>query len=96
MYNTPHIFLIFFSTSLDLTDKAKVIEVVKGCLGTKFLGTWSDMACQMAIDAVDTVKDLKGLGIDLKNFAKIEKVMVYLSSDYLFLSKLVCLFVLVL
>ncbi|CAH1392853.1 unnamed protein product [Nezara viridula] len=62
------------STSLDLKDKAKVIEVVKGCLGTKFLGTWSEMACQMAIDAVDTVRDLKGLGIDLKNFAKIEKV----------------------
>uniref|UniRef100_A0A224XHT7 T-complex protein 1 subunit gamma n=1 Tax=Panstrongylus lignarius TaxID=156445 RepID=A0A224XHT7_9HEMI len=64
------------SKEIDMNDRDKVIQVVQGCLGTKFLGTWSDMACKMAIDACSMVRDVeKGFqNIDLKNFARIEKV----------------------
>ncbi|BES93737.1 t-complex protein 1 subunit [Nesidiocoris tenuis] len=62
---------------LDLTNRDQLVEVVQGCLGTKFLGTWSAMACNMALEAVKIVcEDLTGehKRIDLKNYAKIEKV----------------------
>uniref|UniRef100_A0A0K8T9I1 T-complex protein 1 subunit gamma n=1 Tax=Lygus hesperus TaxID=30085 RepID=A0A0K8T9I1_LYGHE len=61
---------------LDVNNREQLIEVVKGCLGTKFLGTWSTMACNISIDAVKIVKeDNRGQNrIDLKNYAKIEKV----------------------
>jgi T-complex protein 1 subunit gamma len=28
---------------------------VKGCIGTKFIGRWSDLAVNIALDAVNTV-----------------------------------------
>lgn len=63
------------SKEIDLkNDKSRLIEVVKGCLGTKFLGGWSEMACSIAITAVETVRDIKAQTIDLKNFVRVEKV----------------------
>lgn len=75
----------FFSKEIDMNDRDAVIQVVKGCLGTKFLGTWSDMACKMAIDACSMVRDVeKGFqNIDLKNFARIEKVLMKTATEIL-------------
>jgi len=30
-------------------------DVVKACVGTKFIGKWSDLAVKIALDAVETV-----------------------------------------
>nr|QBH73663.1 chaperonin [Orthoderella ornata] len=64
------------STKLDLTDRSKLLEVVKSCVGTKFIGRWSDLACSIALDAVQTVM-LEENGrreIDIKRYAKVEKI----------------------
>ncbi|XP_011307186.1 T-complex protein 1 subunit gamma [Fopius arisanus] len=64
------------SISLDITDRNKVIEVVKSCVGTKFIGRWSELACQIAIDAVNTVllEENGRREIDIKRYAKVEKI----------------------
>lgn len=61
---------------MDVNDKKKLIEVVQACVGTKFIGKWSELACKIAIEAVETVA-LEENGrreIDIKRYAKIEKV----------------------
>lgn len=64
------------SIALDKTDRAKMAEVVKACVGTKFIGRWSDMAVKIALDAVQTVMlDENGrTEIDIKKYAKVEKI----------------------
>ena len=64
------------SVEVDTTDRSAVLSIINSCLGTKFLGKWSDMACNMALDAVQTVKlDEDGRSeIDIKRYAKVEKV----------------------
>ena len=61
---------------LDRTDRKKLKEVVQSCVGTKFIGRWSDLACDIALDAVHTVM-LEENGrreIDIKRYAKVEKI----------------------
>ena len=45
--------------------------------GTKFLNRWSDLACQIALDAVSTVsmEENGQREIDIKRYAKVEKVI---------------------
>ncbi|XP_034940616.1 T-complex protein 1 subunit gamma [Chelonus insularis] len=64
------------SVALDPTDKNKLVEVVKSCVGTKFIGRWSDLACQIALDAVHTVllEENGRREIDIKRYAKVEKI----------------------
>ncbi|XP_017879695.1 T-complex protein 1 subunit gamma [Ceratina calcarata] len=64
------------STDLDYNDRSKLIEVINSCVGTKFIGRWSDLACQIALDAVYTVMlDENGRKeIDIKRYAKVEKI----------------------
>nr|QBH73658.1 chaperonin [Frankliniella cephalica] len=64
------------AVQLDVNDRAKLVEVVKSCVGTKFIGRWADMACSIALDAVQTVA-LEENGrkeIDIKRYAKVEKI----------------------
>jgi TCP-1/cpn60 chaperonin family. len=65
-----------FSTPLDKSDRSKLIEVIKACVGTKFIGKWSDLACNIALDAVQTVtvEESGRKEIDIKRYAKVEKV----------------------
>ena len=52
------------------------MKIVGSSLGTKFMKKWSDLACNIAIDATATVS-LEENGrreIDIKRYAKIEKV----------------------
>ncbi|XP_031836561.1 chaperonin containing TCP1 subunit 3 [Nomia melanderi] len=64
------------SVNLDTSDRNKMIQVIKSCVGTKFIGRWSELACQIALDAVYTVM-LEENGrkeIDIKRYAKVEKI----------------------
>lgn len=64
------------SIPLDRNDKSKLVEVVQSCVGTKFIGKWSELACKIAIEAVETVA-LEENGrreIDIKRYARIEKI----------------------
>ncbi|XP_043262949.1 T-complex protein 1 subunit gamma [Colletes gigas] len=64
------------SIDLDPNDKTRVIQVINSCVGTKFIGRWSELACQIALDAVHIVM-LEENGrreIDIKRYAKVEKI----------------------
>ncbi|CAJ0937262.1 unnamed protein product, partial [Mesorhabditis belari] len=50
--------------------------VVKSCLGTKMLAKWMDLAVNIALDAVQTIRIDKGgvQDIDIKRYCRIEKI----------------------
>lgn len=64
------------SIPLDCKDKGKMAEVIKSCVGTKFIGRWSELAVKIALEAVETVKYSENdrMEIDIKKYAKIEKI----------------------
>lgn len=64
------------SIALDKTNTEKVAEVVKACVGTKFIGRWSEMAVKIAMEAVSTVmfEENGRTEIDIKKYAKVEKI----------------------
>merc|ERR1719462_896941 len=64
------------STPVDVNSDAEMLNVLKSCLGTKFLSQWSELACKMALKAVRTcVTEQYGRKeIDIKRYAKVEKV----------------------
>merc|ERR1719433_2522434 len=64
------------ATPIDLTDKAAVRKVIQSCVGTKFIAKWSDLACDIAMDAVKSVTVETGgkREIDTKRYAKVEKI----------------------
>merc|ERR1712102_154857 len=65
------------ATPIDLSDKVAVRKVIQSCVGTKFISKWSDLACDIAMDAVKTVT-IETAGdkkeIDIKRYAKVEKI----------------------
>merc|ERR1719392_183776 len=65
------------ATPIDLNDKVAVRKVIESCVGTKFISKWSDLACDIAMEAVKTVTIESSGGkreIDIKRYAKIEKI----------------------
>merc|ERR1711874_630965 len=65
------------ATPIDLTDKVAVRNVIQSRVGTKFISKWSDLACDIAMDAVKTVTIESSGGkreIDIKRYAKVEKL----------------------
>ncbi|XP_067005710.2 T-complex protein 1 subunit gamma [Anabrus simplex] len=64
------------SIPLDVNDRGKLLEVIKSCVGTKFIGQWSDLACTIALDAVQmvTLDENSRKEIDIKRYAKVEKI----------------------
>uniref|UniRef100_A0A182VZQ2 T-complex protein 1 subunit gamma n=1 Tax=Anopheles minimus TaxID=112268 RepID=A0A182VZQ2_9DIPT len=64
------------SIELDRSDKKRLSEVIKSCVGTKFVGRWSDLAVRIALDAVETVTLTENgrTEIDIKKYAKVEKI----------------------
>ncbi|XKL67933.1 hypothetical protein PGB90_003424 [Kerria lacca] len=64
------------SVKLDVNDRKQLLSVLQSCVGTKFIGRWSSMACNIALDAVNIVS-LEENGrkeIDIKRYARIEKI----------------------
>merc|ERR1719427_1728500 len=53
-----------------------MLQIIHSAINTKALNRWSDMACSIALDAVRTVEMEEGgrKEIDIKNYAKVEKV----------------------
>merc|ERR1712051_972911 len=64
------------STKIDLDDAVAVRKVIQSCVGAKFIAKWSDLACDIAMDAVKTVTMAVGekKEIDIKRYAKVEKI----------------------
>jgi len=64
------------STKIDMDDTVAVRKVIQSCVGTKFIAKWSDLACDIALDAVKTVTTTQGdkKEIDIKRYAKVEKI----------------------
>jgi len=64
------------ATPIDMDNKDEVRKVIQSCVGTKFIARWSDLACDIAMDAVKTVS-MEHSGkkeIDIKRYAKVEKI----------------------
>lgn len=49
---------------------------IKSCVGTKFIGRWSDLAVKIALEAVETValSENGRTEVDIKRYAKVEKI----------------------
>jgi T-complex protein 1 subunit gamma len=66
------------STTIDPTDSAAMLNIVRSCLGTKFMSRFGDKIGEMAIDAVNRVvvtnPETKKRTIDIKRYAKVEKI----------------------
>merc|ERR1719300_1131465 len=64
------------AAKIDLDDAVAVRKVIQSCVGTKFIAEWSDLACDIAMDAVKTVTMAVGekKEIDIKRYAKVEKI----------------------
>ncbi|XP_063894856.1 T-complex protein 1 subunit gamma [Helicoverpa armigera] len=64
------------SVPIDLNDRDKLKEVIRSCVGTKYIGRWADLAVDIALDAVNTVtiNDNGRVEVDIKNYAKVEKI----------------------
>lgn len=63
---------------LDTTNRDAVLSLVRSCLGTKFVSRFGDLVANLAIDAVLKVvvehKEQKVKEIDIKRYARIEKI----------------------
>lgn len=64
------------ATKVDVSNKEEMMKIVKSTIGTKFIKKWSDMACDMAIQAVQTVtvEESGRREIDIKRYARVEKI----------------------
>jgi T-complex protein 1 subunit gamma len=64
------------SITIDINDRAEMKRIIQSCIGTKFIRKWSDLACDIAIDATKTVLLDQGgrREIDIKRYAKVEKI----------------------
>jgi len=64
------------SIPVDTTNREQMIKIIKSSLGTKFMKGWNDLACGIALDAVNCVHmdDAGRKEIDIKRYAKVEKI----------------------
>lgn len=64
------------SIPLDSNDHKQLAQVVRACVGTKFIGRWSDLAVDIALNAVKKVTLTEGgrTEVDIKRYAKVEKI----------------------
>ncbi|KXJ25911.1 T-complex protein 1 subunit gamma [Exaiptasia diaphana] len=65
------------SVPVDVNNREEMIKIIRSSVGTKFINKWGDLACNIALDAVNTVVIDRGDNrkeIDIKNYAKVEKV----------------------
>lgn len=66
----------FCSTAVDTSNREAMLKIINSAISTKAINRWSDLACNIALDAVRTV-ELEENGrkeIDIKKYAKVEKV----------------------
>lgn len=61
---------------VDVSNRTQMLNIIATCIGTKTMKKWSDLACNIALDAVQTVvlEDNGRKEIDIKRYAKVEKI----------------------
>lgn len=62
---------------VDINDDKAMYSLISSSIGTKFVSRWSELMCDLALKAVRTVSREIGNGkteVDIKRFAKVEKV----------------------
>ncbi|KAJ3331717.1 T-complex protein 1 subunit gamma, partial [Gonapodya sp. JEL0774] len=64
------------SIRVNTDDKSEMMGLIKSSIGTKFVSTWSDLMCGMALDAVRCVAiEVDGKRqVDIKRYARVEKI----------------------
>ncbi|XP_031441760.1 T-complex protein 1 subunit gamma-like [Clupea harengus] len=64
------------SVPVDVSDRAMMLKIIHSAINTKALSHWSGLACSIALDAVRTVETHSNgrKEIDIKKYAKVEKV----------------------
>eukprot|EP01023_Acetabularia_acetabulum_P066809 TRINITY_DN9073_c0_g3_i1.p1 TRINITY_DN9073_c0_g3~~TRINITY_DN9073_c0_g3_i1.p1 ORF type:complete len:558 (-),score=112.74 TRINITY_DN9073_c0_g3_i1:300-1973(-) len=64
------------SFPIDVTDRSQMLKVVNSCINTKFTHRFGDKMADLALDAVQTVtvNSATGRQIDIKKYAKVEKI----------------------
>merc|ERR1712126_238546 len=64
------------SIPVNLDNEAEMLKIVQSCIGTKLINKWSSLACSMALKAVRmvTLEDTGRKEIDIKRYAKVEKI----------------------
>nr|XP_058945140.1 T-complex protein 1 subunit gamma-like [Pocillopora verrucosa] len=64
------------SVPVDVENREEMLKIVRSSVGTKFVHHWGDLACNIALDAVRTIARDQGdtKEIDIKNYAKVEKI----------------------
>ena len=74
-----------FSVEVDVTDRNEMLKIIKSTIGTKMIRKWSDLACDVALTAVQTVSTETGgrKEIDIKRYIRIEKVWYVMLPIYL-------------
>ncbi|XP_048369815.1 T-complex protein 1 subunit gamma [Sphaerodactylus townsendi] len=64
------------STPVEVNNREAMLKIINSAINTKVISRWSDLACNIALDAVRTV-ELEENGrkeIDIKKYAKVEKI----------------------
>jgi len=62
---------------IDINNNEQMLNIVQSCIGTKFANRFGTLMAELALDAVRTVMVINNDGtrdIDVKKFAKIEKI----------------------
>src|SRR5882757_4241418 len=64
------------SIPIDINNDEEMLALIKTSIGTKFVARWSDLMCNLALQAVRTVaQDQDGMKtVDIKRYARVEKV----------------------
>lgn len=65
------------SFPIDITNRQQMLNVVNSCIATKFTHRFGTLMAELALDAVQMVAQDLGNGqkeIDIKNYAKVEKI----------------------
>eukprot|EP00245_Coleochaete_scutata_P004228 TRINITY_DN1651_c0_g3_i1.p1 TRINITY_DN1651_c0_g3~~TRINITY_DN1651_c0_g3_i1.p1 ORF type:complete len:415 (+),score=101.63 TRINITY_DN1651_c0_g3_i1:112-1356(+) len=65
------------SFPIDTNNRKQMLNIVQSCIGTKFTTRFGTLMAELALDAVQTVAQELGDGrkeIDIKNYAKVEKI----------------------
>ncbi|TDH15605.1 hypothetical protein EPR50_G00010570 [Perca flavescens] len=80
------------STPVDTSVRSMMLKIVHSAINTKALSRWSELACSIALDAVRTVEreDNGRKEIDIKKYAKVEKVPGGIIEDSCVLKGVVC------
>ncbi|KAI0826319.1 chaperonin Cpn60/TCP-1 family [Irpex lacteus] len=64
------------SVPIDTSSDEDMLSLIKTSIGTKFVSRWSDLMCNLALQAVRTVAlDEDGIkSVDIKRYARVEKI----------------------